>query len=218
MPVWNDWVRVCYHEAGHAVVSLALGYPERPTVLRCIQVQGQLQAQGTYQLTSALVQDEQVIPPLQLIMRLAAGGVAEEIRFGNYTYGVTGDHVKINQIILLTHHQGCIQERQGNYPETRALLQANWPSVVRIAEITLRRFQPMLLADVEFQNTQVLSANVVSRIFANPVLTRQEHADAQLKALLYARERGNGSDPEYQQHLAVEDFEKAAGDVFGELQ
>jgi hypothetical protein len=51
----------------------------------------------------------------------------------------------------------------------------------------------------------------------NPPLTRQEHAEARLKALLYARERGNGSDPDYQPHLAVEDFEKAAGDVFGEL-
>jgi hypothetical protein len=218
MPIWDDWVRVCYHEAGHAVVSLALSDPAKPTVLRCIPVQGQLQAQGTYQLPAALLQDGQFIPPLQLIMRLAAGGVAEEIRFGNHTDGVTGDHTKINTIITRIQHQECIQERQGNYPDTRALLQANWPAVVRIAEITLRRFRPMQLADVGFENTPVLSANAVSRIFTNPPLTGQEHATAQLKAYLYARERGNGADPEFQPHLAIEDFEKAAGDVFGELQ
>ncbi|HEY7330958.1 MAG TPA: hypothetical protein VH592_25195 [Gemmataceae bacterium] len=74
------------------------------------------------------------------------------------------------------------------------------------------------MADVEFPNTPMLSASAVSRIFTNPPLTHQEHADAHPKALLYARERGNGSDPEYQVHLAVDDFEKAAGDVFGQLQ
>lgn len=41
---------------------------------------------------------------------------------------------------------------------------------------------------------------------------------AQLKAWLSARERGNGSDPDYHLDLAAEDFEKAAGDVFGALQ
>jgi hypothetical protein len=151
-------------------------------------------------------------------MRLAAGGVAEELQFGNHSYGVTGDHSKINEILLISHHQECIQERQNNYPATRALLQENWPPVVRIAEIALRRFRPMNLDNIEFPNTQVLSANAVNRIFTNPPLTQQEHVHAQLKAFLYARGRGNGCDPEYQPHLAVEDFEKAAGDVFSELQ
>lgn len=216
MPAWDDWIRVCYHEAGHAVVSLVLGYPAKPTVLRCAPVQGQLQAQGTYQLPTALVEDGHPIPPLDLIMRLAAGGVAEEIHLGNYGNGVTGDHTKINTIITLTQHQGCIQERQDHYPETRSILQANWAAVARIAEISLRRFKSMQWADAEFDNAQVLSAIAVNRIFVNPPLSEPEIATARLKAFLYARDRGNGVEPEFQPHLAIEDFEKAAGDVFGE--
>lgn len=217
MLAWDDWIRVCYHEAGHAVVSLALGNPAVPTVLRCITVQGQLRAQGTYQLPTVLQFGSPAEVVLPLIMRLAAGGVAEEIQFGNFGRGVTGDHSKINDILLMSHHQECIHERQSNYPTARNLLQASWPAVIQIAEITLRRFRPMGLDNVEFPNTTVLSANAVNRIYANPPLTQQEHATAQLKAWLYARDRGNGADPDYQPHLAVEDFEKAAGDVFGEL-
>ena len=218
MPAWDDWIRVCYHEAGHAVVSLTLGYAAVPIVLRCQVVQGQVQAQGTYQLPTVLPIGSPPQLVLRLIMRLAAGGVAEEIQFGNYTNGVAGDHSKINGILTIENHQQCVQERQGDYPATRALLQQNWPAVVRIAEIALRRFRPMNLENIEFTSTRILSANAVSRIFTDPPLTQQEHAEAQLKALLYARGRGNGPNPDYQPRLAVEDFEKAAGDVFGELQ
>lgn len=218
MPAWDDWVRVCYHEAGHAAVALALGNAASPIVLRCPIVQGQLQAQGTYKLPTNLPLGSPPEVVLQLIKRLAAGGVAEEIQFGNYSYGVTGDHSKINQILLISGQPAsCVQEQQGNYPTTRNLLHANWPAVARIAEITLRRFRSMQLPDVEFQDIQVLSANAVNRIFSNPLLTEQEHVIAQLKALLYARCRGNGADPEFQPHLAIQDFEIAAGDVLGEL-
>lgn len=218
MQSWDDWIRVCYHEAGHAVVSQALGFVAVPIVLRCNLVQGQLQAQGTYQLPETLPFGKSPEYVLHLIMRLAAGGVAEEIQFGNYSEGVTGDHSKIEQILNIVHSQQCLQERQNDYPVTRTLLEQNWLAVIRIAEIALRRFQAMNLINVEFTNTQVLSTNAVSRIYTNPPLTQQQHADAQVKAFLYARDRGNREEPEYQQHLAVEDFKKAAGDVFGELQ
>lgn len=219
MPAWDDWVRVCYHEAGHAAVALALGCAASPIALRCPIVQGQLQAQGTYKLPTNLPLGSPPEVVLLLIKRLAAGGVAEEIQFGNHSYGVTGDHSKINQILLVSGQPAiCVQEQQGNYPTTRNLLHAIWPAVARIAEITLRRFRSMQLPDVEFQDIQVLTTNAVNRIFSNPLLTEQEHVAAQLKALLYARCRGKGADPEFQRHLAIQDFEKAAGDVLGELQ
>lgn len=219
MPTWDDWVRVCYHEAGHAAVALAHGHAAGPISLRCPIVQGQLQAQGTYRLPTNLPIGSPPEVVLQLIMRLAAGGVAEEIQFGNHSYGVTGDHSKINQILRASGRPAnCVQEQQGNYPTTRNLLHANWPAVARIAEITLRRFRSMQLPDVQFQDFPVLSAISVNRIFLNPLLTEQEHITAQLKALRYARCRGNGADPEFQPHLAIQDFEKAAGDVLGELQ
>lgn len=226
MPAWDDWIRVCYHEAGHAVASVALCNLVSPMVLRCVSTPGGLMAQGTYQAPAAMPARDgetgELIPlpyPLKsYIMRLAAGGVAEELRFGQHGDGVRGDHGIIGRILLVFPRDAeSATERASNYQDTRSLLHAHWGAVVRMAEIALRRFRSLDLADAEFPNTQIFSSNAVSRIFTNPPLTDQEHSTAQLKAWLYARDRGNGADPEYQPGLAVEDFEKAAGDVFGEL-
>jgi hypothetical protein len=223
MPTRDEWLRVLYHEAGHAVVSLAVANLPARIDVRCVSQGGTLRAEGTYDIQIGLQFNFPGAPPVgpqptpkSQVMMCAAGGVAEEIRFGNHSAGVAHDRYQIDRIILITRNGAARMERDNDYADTRALLQGQWNPVCRIVEIALRRLYKVIApGDAGFNDTQILSREAVRRIYENDALNPGEYAQAQLGAYYYSLLRGNGQLPSFDEVCAREDFERSAGDVIG---
>jgi len=219
MPTCDDWRRVFYHEAGHAVIAVLQG-ESAPIVARCVEQNGALRAEGSFQFPLGV--DESSAGNLnailmRLVQRAAAGKVAEEIRFQAAGSGITGDMTKIGILLHMDLNGAPTAERNNDFPQTRALLNEHWHRVERIAEIAHRRFCRMEIPDGAFQNRQVLSRTAVQRIHDGAALSDEEHARATEGAFLYALQRGGGNRPPYEHELARDDFARAAGDVLGAI-
>ena len=215
MPSWDDWLRVCYHEAGHGVATIANGEAAQPLALRCVADSGELMAQGRFRSSATWSPD---VPFMVVLQKLASGFVAEEIQYGNHTIGANKDKSSIQEYLRFCRvmKQVHVQnEHEDNYPGTRALLSQHWDAVTRLAYITLHRFWHMNLYNIAFPHTQILSANAVDRVFLNSPMSCQEHADAEYRAYFYSLDRGNGVLPPFEFSLAQDDFCKAAGDIIG---
>jgi hypothetical protein len=214
MPTPEQWERVFYHEAGHAVVALTQG-ESAPIVARCVVRDGNLEAQGTFQLNLQINFFAPGPSLLDLVMRAAGGRVAEEIKYGNASAGITRDMGQIARILQLPDPEGtATPERDQGYPLTRQLLESQWDSVVQIAEIGLRKFRRLGLPDTDFPNTQILSMAGVQSFYDASPLTQEEHQAATDGAYFYWLER-SGTALGHSDDLANHDFIQAAGDVLG---
>lgn len=219
MPTCNDWRRLFYHEAGHAVIAVLQG-ESAPIVARCVEQDGTLRVEGSFQIPLGFEMNSAETlnaTLMRLVKRAAAGKVAEEIRFQTAGLGITGDMTQIGILLRMDRSGEPTAERNNDFPQTRALLNEHWHRVERIAEIALRRFCRMEIPDGPFPNRQVLSRAAVQRIHDGGALSDEEHARATEGAFLYALQRGRGNLPPYEHERARDDFARAAGDVLGAI-
>ena len=200
------------------VATLASGKAARPLVLRCVVQAAGLMAQGTFQSPAALTAGT---PPMNIVTKLAGGFAAEELQYGSHSVGCNQDKANIQNFLRfcnIAQLNDPLNEHANNYPHTKTLLTNHWDALVRLTFVSINRFWPMNLHSVDFPDTQILSANAVSRIYQNSPLSAQEYADAELRAYYYSLQRGGGVEPTFDLALAQDDFARAAGDVLGATQ
>jgi hypothetical protein len=216
MPSSTDLERIAYHEAGHVVATLALGGSAGAIVFRCTVNNGVEELGGSYQVPLGFQISPGGGPPdfASLIIRAAAGRVAEEIRFGHHGPGVAGDMAKINVFINGFGHSSA--ERDAGFPDTRDLLMERWDVVSRLAVICHRKSIRLQLPGT-FPNTVILSAVGVQRIYSAPEIFAAEHGQVLEAAYHNALSRGQGSEPAYNPDDSFRDFIEAAGDFLSNL-
>lgn len=178
-----SWQRQFLHEAGHASTSLALLDHEADIVaMNYVDETGVRQKHARFRFNPGLQFPapgltvppfaEQKLPEKAKI--IAAGGMAEAVFLGEASDGMTGDLVKIEQIVecLLVPQaiRGSI-EREGDddFPQTRNLLNEYREAVARVSNAGYSAFERLGLDhQSDFDITVVLPAKEVRRLFQGP--------------------------------------------------
>jgi peptidase M41-like protein len=121
---------IAYHEAGHAVISMKLGY-------RCLYVttipDGDRLGHVCCEDPMAGGHDDKIKHALKVLI---AASLAESKHIGSRTWGDADDHVKaMNLALLATDHdteqaEALINEVIG---EARKLVEQHWPDIEKLA-------------------------------------------------------------------------------------
>ena len=122
---------IAYHEAGHAVISMKLGY-------RCLYVtiiaDGDRLGHVCCENPLAGGHEDKIKHALQVLI---AASLAESKRIGSRTWGDADDRVKVTNLALLAtdsdteHAEALINEMIGAASD---LVEQNWPDIEALAE------------------------------------------------------------------------------------
>jgi hypothetical protein len=127
---------IAYHEAGHAVISMRLGY-------RCLYVtivpDGDRLGHVCCENPLVGAHDDKI---KHALMVLIAASLAEGMQVGSQTWGDADDRVKAKQIALLGTNgdteraEALVNEM---IRETKKLVEDHWPEIEKLALVTRRR-------------------------------------------------------------------------------
>ena len=122
---------IAYHEAGHAVISMKLGY-------RCLYVtiipDGDRLGHVCCEDPMAGGHDDKIKHALKVLI---AASLAESMRVGSRTWGDADDRVKATNLALFTtdrdteRAEALLDEMIG---ETRKLVEQHWPDIEALAK------------------------------------------------------------------------------------
>ena len=122
---------IAYHEAGHAIVSMRLGY-------RCLYVtimpDGDRLGHACCEDPLVGGNDDKIKHALQVLI---AASLAESKHIGSRTWGDADDRVKVTNLALLAtdrdteHAEALINEMIG---EASDLVERHWPDIAALAE------------------------------------------------------------------------------------
>lgn len=175
-----SWERQFLHEAGHAGSSLVLLDHDADIVaMNYVDKMGVRQMHARFMFNPGLKFPAPglSVPPfheqklLEQAKVIAAGGMAEAVFLGQASDGMTGDLVKIRQLVenpLVPQDIRDAIEREANddFPDTQRLLVGHGGAVMRIRDVVYAEFQRLGLdRQDDFGITVVLPAAEVRRLF-----------------------------------------------------
>lgn len=174
-----SWERQFLHEAGHAGSSLALLDRDGDIVaMNYMDEKGARQKHARFMFNPGLKfpAPGSSVPPfheqklLEQAKIIAAGGMAEGVFLGQASDGMTGDLVKIRQLVenpLVPQaiRDAIEREAEEDFPDTRRLLMGLGEAVMRIRDAGYSEFQRLGLdRQDDFDITVVLPAAEVRRL------------------------------------------------------
>ena len=162
---WRLWLKILHHEAAHAAVSLHEIGESAKIVVRCpIGGDGARHPAGTFTKGVKLVVGRpQSI--LSLVKIIAAGGQAELEWFGEKSEGSVNDEAQIRRLLSGRRDPEALEEQKNEYAGTRRLVRQLTDQIEMIVQSGTKSFEAKELLGKVFDDTELLSAVEVRRLF-----------------------------------------------------